>query len=184
MFTFIGMNLFAIYFHYLLSSLQYVMYPLFISTVDNTLSFFIIGIGRILSIVWVILKHQLLALLDFSVICFYCYKFCSKQCFIYIANVSMYYIFFTIKVQKIFQFLFCLFRNMLLNFQIFELLKVILLLVSNCAVQIHIFLMFFSFAVCVFYQPKKHMLKFLGTYVDISINTMPFFALFILSPWD
>ena len=103
MFTFIGMNLFAIYFYYLLSSLQYVMYPLFISTVDNTLSFFIIGIGRILSIVWVILKHQLLALLNFSVICFYCYKFCSKQCFIYIANVSMYYIFFTIKVQKIFK---------------------------------------------------------------------------------
>ena len=27
----------------------------------------------------------------------------SKQCFIYIANVSMYYIFFTIKVQKIFK---------------------------------------------------------------------------------
>ena len=62
---------------------------------------------------------------------------------------------------------------MLLNFQIFELFKVILLLISNCAVQIHIFLMFFSFAVCMFYQPKKHMLKFLGTYVDVSINTMP-----------
>lgn len=39
MFTFIGMNLSAIYFYYLLSSLGYVMYPLFISTVDSTLFF-------------------------------------------------------------------------------------------------------------------------------------------------
>ena len=85
MFTFTGMNLFAIYFiiFYVLYNMSCIPYlfPLLI-----ILSFFIIGIGRILSIVWVILKHQLLALLNFSVICFYCYKFCSKQCFIYICK--------------------------------------------------------------------------------------------------
>lgn len=85
MFTFIGMNLFAIYFiiFYVLYNMSCIpfLFPLLI-----ILSFFIIGIGRILSIVWVILKHQLLALLNFSVICFYCYKFCSKQCFIYICK--------------------------------------------------------------------------------------------------
>lgn len=102
-FTPIGLNLFAINFCYLLNFYRIcIVSLLFPLLTASTLSFFIIAISRSLSIVLVILKHQLLALLNFSVIFFYYFKFCSKQYFIYIPNLLMYFIFITIKVKNIF----------------------------------------------------------------------------------
>lgn len=73
---------------------------------------------------------------------------------------------------------------MLLSFPIFEVFEVIiLLLISYCAVQIHIFLEFF----CVFVLFAKEIHVKLSNYVDVTIFihfVYLFFASFISSLYD